>query len=469
MLGVIRQLALGRSEVGLGGLPVVLALGHHAQHHRRLAGDELVVGGLDLIRRHFADGVQALEHIVGILGEHLPHGELAHLAGDAVQTPDGRGTIAVDRLLQILRLEATTGELADHLVHLALEGLQAAIHRRIGIGVDGEGTGQLLTVVGGPRIDRLAALDQRLVEHGAGGAAQHVGKHVEGRLLRIAERHGRVADVEQRQVHLVLERHVTGLGQGHRLGGRLGHLGSTRDRAEVLLNPGQRLLGVEVAAQGQGGVVGAVPAQEELLEVVDVDPVEILHIADGLPGVGMGARVERLAHLLAHQTVRLVVDALGPFVLDGGALDLELLLAHRIEQEAHAVGLQPQHLLQLVGRHGLVVVGAVLVGGAVHVATGLVDDPHVLLIPHVLGALEHHVLEEVGESGLTHLLAGRAHVIGDVQVHQGIGSVGRQNDGQAVVQLVHLIGNAELALFLDLFRHQGGCRQHGQREAQKHA
>ncbi len=201
-------------------------------------------------------------------------------------------------------------------------------------------------------------------------------------------------------MHLVLQRHVAGLGQGDRFWRRLGHFRATRDGAKVLLDPVEGLLGIKIAAQGQSRVVGAIPAQEELLEVVDVNPVEILHIADGLPGVGMSARIERLAHLLAHQTVGLVVDTLGPLVLDGGTLDLELLLAHRIEQEAHPVGLQPQHLLQLVGRHGLVVVGAVLVGGAIHVTTGFVDDPHMLLITDVFRALEHHVLEEVGKTGL---------------------------------------------------------------------
>ncbi len=183
----------------------------------------------------------------------------------------------------------------------------------------------------------------------------------------------------------------------------------------------------------------------------------------------MGARIERLPHPLAHQAIGLVVDTLGPFVLDGGTLDLELLLAHRVEQEAHAIRLQPEHLLQLVGRHCLVVVGAIPVGGAVHVATGLVDDPHVLLIPHVLGALEHHVLEEVGEPGLAHRLAGRADVIGDVEVHQRIGLVRRQDHGQAVVEPVHLVGNAEFAFLLDLLRHQSGGRQHRQREAQQQA
>ena len=270
-------------------------------------------------------------------------------------------------------------------------------------------------------------------------------------------------------MHLVFQRHVAGLGQDRRFRRRLGHLGATGNGAEVLLNPGQRLLGVEVTAQGQRGVVRAIPAQEELLEVVHIDPVQILHIADGLPGVGVGARIERLPHLLAEQAVGLVVDALGPLVLDGGTLDLELLLAHRIEQETHAIRLQPEHLLQLVGRYRLEIVGPVLVGGAVHLATGLIDDPHVLLIAHVFGALEHHVLEEVGKTRLADRLPRRPHVIGDIQVYQGIGFVRRQDHGQAVVQPVHLIGNAKLAFLPDLLGHQGGRCQHGQGKSQENA
>ena len=260
MLAVIRQLALGRGEVRRARLPLGLALGHHAQHHGVPVRDELVVGCLDLLGIHLADGIQVLEHIVWIPGQHLPHSQLAHLALDAVQPPDGGGTVAADGLLQIRGLDAALGKFADHLVHLPLEGLEAAIHRRVRVGVDRQGTGQLLAGVGGPYLDGLAGLDQGLIEHGAGGATEHVGKDVQRRLLRIAKGHGRVADIEQRQVHLVFQRHITGLGQDRRFRRRLGHLGATGDGAEVLLNPGQRLLIVEVTAQGQRGVVRAIPA-----------------------------------------------------------------------------------------------------------------------------------------------------------------------------------------------------------------
>ena len=58
-------------------------------------------------------------------------------------------------------------------------------------------------------------------------------------------------------------------------------------------------------------------------------------------------------------------------------------------------------------------------------------------------------------------------MIGHIEVHQRIGAVGGQDHGQAVVQLVHLVGDGELALLLALFGDQGRCRQHRQGEAQQ--
>ena len=52
-------------------------------------------------------------------------------------------------------------------------------------------------------------------------------------------------------------------------------------------------------------------------------------------------------------------------------------------------------------------------------AAGLRDDLEVLLVADVLRALEHHVLEEVREAGLADFLAGRADVVGDIDVYEG--------------------------------------------------
>ena len=50
----------------------------------------------------------------------------------------------------------------------------------------------------------------------------------------------------------------------------------------------------------------------------------------------------------------------------------------------------------------------------------------------VLGALEHQVLEKVGEAGASNLFVLGAHVIPDVDCHQGYGMVLMKNDIEAV-------------------------------------
>ena len=56
----------------------------------------------------------------------------------------------------------------------------------------------------------------------------------------------------------------------------------------------------------------------------------------------------------------------------------ERRLVDRVEQVAHAVGFEPQRQLELIRRHGLEVVGAVVVGGAVDVAgAGGLEQPEV--------------------------------------------------------------------------------------------
>lgn len=52
-------------------------------------------------------------------------------------------------------------------------------------------------------------------------------------------------------------------------------------------------------------------------------------------------------------------------------------------------------------------------------------------------------------------------MIGHIEVHQRIGAIGGQDHGQAVVQLVHLVGDGELALLLALFGDQVGAASTG--------
>ena len=105
----------------------------------------------------------------------------------------------------------------------------------------------------------------------------------------------------------------------------------------------------------------------------------------------------------------LVLDALAALVADDVLLVGQRSAVDLLEQIAHAIGLEPQRELELVGGHGLEVVGAIEVGRAVQIAgAGALEQLEVLIGRHVLRALEHHVLEEVREAGASRLLVRRA-------------------------------------------------------------
>ena len=124
----------------------------------------------------------------------------------------------------------------------------------------------------------------------------------------------------------------------------------------------------------------------------------------------------------------------------------KLLLIECVEQEAHAVGLQPEGELQVFRRNVLVVVGAVGRGGAVDAGADFLQRHEVLAVV-VLGALEHNVLEEVGEAGAVRLLVLRADVVPDVDGGNRNRAVDVHDQVEAVAQGVLLEG--------DVGRHQG--------------
>ena len=88
--------------------------------------------------------------------------------------------------------------------------------------------------------------------------------------------------------------------------------------------------------------------------------------------------------------------------------------------------------LELVRRHRLEVVGPVEPGRAVERAAGGLDERHVLGLPDVGRALEHHVLEQVREPGLARDLVLGADVVPDVHGHHGREVILRDDQAQAV-------------------------------------
>ena len=138
--------------------------------------------------------------------------------------------------------------------------------------------------------------------------------------------------------------------------------------------------------------------------------------------------------LLLERTVRPVVVRPALLVLDDLALVVEVLLAERVEQGRHPVGLEPQRQVDLVCRQGLEVVGAVEPGRAVHRAAGGLDEGDVLGLGDVAGSLEHDVLEEVREPGLALHFVLRPDVVPEVDRDDRREVILGDDDPQAVVE-----------------------------------
>ena len=153
-------------------------------------------------------------------------------------------------------------------------------------------------------------------------------------------------------------------------------------------------------------------------------------------------------------SIGLVINTLAALVFNRLPLDLEFLLGDRLQQQAHAIRLQPEGNLQLVDRQGLKLIGAVRVSGSVQGAASITDNLEVLFIADVLGALEHHVLEEVCEAGAPDFLAIGAHVVGHVYMYQGIGVILVQDHRQPVIQPIFAVRNGDAAVIPSEFLHQ---------------
>ena len=138
------------------------------------------------------------------------------------------------------------------------------------------------------------------------------------------------------------------------------HGGAALQRAEILLDQLLRLRGIEVADDREARVVRRVVLAEESLHVVELRRLDVLVRADHVAVVRMALREERLDERLLGDAVRLVLDALTPLVADDVLLVRERRLVDLLEQVAHAVRLEPQRELELIRRHRLEVVGAVV-------------------------------------------------------------------------------------------------------------
>jgi hypothetical protein len=144
---------------------------------------------------------------------------------------------------------------------------------------------------------------------------------------------------------------------------------------------------------------------------------------------------EVLADPHADQTVGGVLVVLAALIFYDVALPGERELVNVIEEKCHAVALQPEGKRQLVFRHRFEVVRSVGVRRSVDVARAdALELAEVRVLGHVLRALKHHVLEEVGEAVLAGRLILAADVVPDIYGHDRRAVILVKDDFEAVLQ-----------------------------------
>ena len=206
------------------------------------------------------------------------------------------------------------------------------------------------------------------------------------------------------------------------------------DGAEVFGEERLELGGVEVAGDGDAGVVGSVEVLVEVADVIDAGGFDVGVRADDGGVVGMLLGEEHVVDLLVGDVVGSAF-ALTALVADDVALVGELDAVEAFEEEAHAVALEPEGEFELVAGDGFEVVGAVEVGGAVDVGcAGAFEVFEVGFFADVLGAFKHHVFEEVGEAGAAGTLVERADVVPEIDGDEGQAVVFVREDDETVGQ-----------------------------------
>ena len=380
------------------------------------------------------DGLERVEALLDPIRsapEAVLQAELRGAPRDRLQPPRPGAHAPRLQTLQPVLGDAVAAEGGDRVVH----ALAQAVERdaRDGPQLDHHEARAFAHVVRDrDRAGLLGAHHQEVVEDRRAVRGEHVGQEVEARRVRVCPLDAGPAQAELRELDVVLQHAPLRLRELCRLrsGNRNGR--SALEVAEVALHELQRRLRIDVPADHERGVVRAVPAAEEARDVLEGRGLDVGHRADGRPGVGMPRRVQRFQERLVHEPVGTVLVALPALVHDHVALVVELRLRHRREQEAHPIRFEPQRELQVVGRHGLVVVRPVLVRRAVQGSPRFLEQAEVVVVRHVFRALEEHVLEQVREPRLARLLARAPDVVVHVHGHDGVRVVFEQDDFEPV-------------------------------------
>ena len=168
------------------------------------------------------------------------------------------------------------------------------------------------------------------------------------------------------------------------------------DVGEILIDPAIQLAGLEGSGHDQrrGGraVVGLVKGAG----VVDGGGVQLLDRADHAAAIDAFVEAVVADHEPLEPTIGRGIDPLAQLLLHDVAFVVEGLHVHH--RPGHPLGVSPQDRLQILGRHGLVIVGEILARRGVARAASIGHQGGDLAIGGVHRLAAEDVFEQVGEA-----------------------------------------------------------------------
>jgi hypothetical protein len=218
---------------------------------------------------------------------------------------------------------------------------------------------------------------------------------------------------------------------------RLAWIGKRRGRAgrnvtEVFLRQRDAFVRFHIAEHEKYGIVRYVVGLEEGLHVGEIGSVEIGEIAVEIVSVGPVAEGDGGQIEPRKSAVRLVHHVDADFFLHDVALVAQVFIVNL--EGAHAVGLEPQHAFERIGRYGLVVVCYIVVRRAIEHAAAGIDQLDVLHLRSVPGALKHHVLKQMREAAAALRLQAKTNFVVDADGDHRRGGVRHDDHLQSVRQ-----------------------------------
>ena len=205
------------------------------------------------------------------------------------------------------------------------------------------------------------------------------------------------------------------------------------DVAKILIHPSVQLGRIEIARDDhrRGGrtVIGLV----ECPRVLDLRRIQFLDRADHAATVDALVEAVVADHEALQPAVRRGVDTLAKLFLHNGPLGVEHGLVDY--RPRHPLGMGPQHGLQILRRHRLIVVGEVLSGGGIARPAGVLNQGRDLAVRQVHRLAAQDVFEQVGEARAPLRIVLAANIVPEGHRHRARRSVRHGIDIKSVGQL----------------------------------